>query len=138
MSSNENIISGFDDSHDKNLRLILDVIQTVPRCISVYVTGSIDNYNSTFFQEKMSKILEAGFVNVVLKKDQIKDWDQIKTRLVLDLNELIEKIQIFEIGLNDKAIEIIKSESGTKFDPELVDIFVSIPKEEILACDPKI
>lgn len=67
MSSNENIISGFDDSHDKNLRLILDVIQTVPRCISVYVTGSIDNYNSTFFQEKMSKILEAGFVNVVLK-----------------------------------------------------------------------
>ena len=48
------------------------------------------------------------FVNVVLKKDQINDWDQIKTRLVLDLNELIEKIQIFEIGLNDKAIEIIK------------------------------
>ena len=48
------------------------------------------------------------FVNVVLKKDQIKDWDQIQTRLVLDLNELIEKIQIFEIGLNDKAIEIIK------------------------------
>ena len=38
----------------------------------------------------------------------------------------------------EEAIEIIKSESGTKFDPELVDIFVSIPKEEILACDPKI
>ena len=38
----------------------------------------------------------------------------------------------------EEAIEIIKSESGTKFDSELVDIFVSIPKEEILACDPKI
>ena len=36
----------------------------------------------------------------------------------------------------EEAIEIIKSESGSKFDPELVDIFVSIPKEEILACDP--
>lgn len=48
------------------------------------------------------------FVNVILKKDQIQDWDQLQTRLVLDLNELIEKIQIFELGLNDKAIEIIK------------------------------
>ena len=38
----------------------------------------------------------------------------------------------------EEAIEIIKSESGSKFDPELVDIFVSIPKEEILACDPNI
>ena len=36
----------------------------------------------------------------------------------------------------EEAIEIIKSEAGTKFDPELVDIFVSIPKEEIIACDP--
>ena len=37
----------------------------------------------------------------------------------------------------EEAIEIIKSESGSKFDPELVDIFVSIPKEEIIACNPK-
>ena len=38
----------------------------------------------------------------------------------------------------EEAIEIIKSESGSKFDPELVDIFVSISKEEILACNPNI
>ena len=38
----------------------------------------------------------------------------------------------------EEAIDIIKSEAGTKFDPELVDIFVSIPKEEIIACDPSI
>ena len=38
----------------------------------------------------------------------------------------------------EEAIEIIKSESGTKFDSELVDIFVSIPKDEIVACAPKI
>ena len=37
----------------------------------------------------------------------------------------------------EEAIEIIKSESGSIFEPELVDIFVSIPKEEIIACDPK-
>ena len=38
----------------------------------------------------------------------------------------------------EEAIEIIKSESGDKYDPELVDIFISIPKEEIVACSPKI
>ena len=38
----------------------------------------------------------------------------------------------------EETIEIIKQEAGTVFDEELVDIFVSIPKREIVACDPKI
>ena len=38
----------------------------------------------------------------------------------------------------EEAIEIIKEESGTVFDEELVNIFVSIPKEEIVACVPTI
>lgn len=37
----------------------------------------------------------------------------------------------------EEAIEIIKQEAGTAFDEELVNIFVSIPKEEIEACAPK-
>ncbi|MBQ1629335.1 MAG: anti-sigma factor antagonist [Treponema sp.] len=67
MPSNENIISGFDDSHDKNLRLVLDQVPAVSHCLSVYVMGSIDNYNSNFFQEKMQKVIEAGFINIVLR-----------------------------------------------------------------------
>ena len=38
----------------------------------------------------------------------------------------------------EEAIEIIKQDAGTKFDEELVEIFCSIPKEEIIACTPKI
>jgi hypothetical protein len=49
------------------------------------------------------------FVNTVLNASEIKDWDLIKTRLVLDFNSLVEKMAIFEIGLNDKAIEFIKA-----------------------------
>lgn len=48
------------------------------------------------------------FVNTVLNANEIKDWNMIETRLVLDLNSLVEKMTIFEIGLNDKAIEFIK------------------------------
>ena len=38
----------------------------------------------------------------------------------------------------EEAVEIIKSRAGIKYDEELVDIFLSIPKEEILACAPKL
>lgn len=48
------------------------------------------------------------FVNTVLSEAEIKDFDAAETRLVLDLNSLVEKMTIFELGLNDKAIEFIK------------------------------
>ena len=38
----------------------------------------------------------------------------------------------------EEAIAIIKENAGTKYDEELVDIFVSIPKEEIEACAPQL
>ena len=39
---------------------------------------------------------------------------------------------------HEEAMEIIKQGANTKFDEELVEIFCSIPKEEIEACSPKI
>lgn len=48
------------------------------------------------------------FVNTVLKGPELEDWNNSKTRLVLTLNDLVEKMTIFELGLNDKTIEFIK------------------------------
>lgn len=67
MNGNENIISGFDDSYDKTLSLILDEVPNASRCISVFVKGSIDNYNSSFFQEKLEKIFASGYINVIFR-----------------------------------------------------------------------
>lgn len=39
---------------------------------------------------------------------------------------------------HEEAIAIIKENAGIKYDEELVEIFVNIPKEEIIACAPKI
>ena len=39
---------------------------------------------------------------------------------------------------HEEALEIIKKEANTVFDEELVEIFCSIPKEELAACAPKI
>lgn len=38
---------------------------------------------------------------------------------------------------HEEAIEIIKSVKGTQLDPELVDIFLTIPKEELEKCIPE-
>ena len=38
---------------------------------------------------------------------------------------------------HEQAIEIIKSVSGTQLDSELVDIFLTIPKEELISCIPE-
>jgi len=58
------------------------------------------------------------FIETVLNKDDKYDLNEYKTRLVYSPNDLIEKMNIFEIGLNDQAIEIIKC---AFFDKELVN-----------------
>ena len=36
-----------------------------------------------------------------------------------------------------EAIEIMKGVSGTQLDPELLDIFISIPQDEVEKCMPE-
>lgn len=48
------------------------------------------------------------FVETVLNKDDKYDLDKCKTRLVFELNDIIEKMTIFELGLDDEAIELLK------------------------------
>lgn len=48
------------------------------------------------------------FLETMLNKDDKYDFNEFKTRLVFDINSLIEKFAIFELGLNDVVIEIIK------------------------------
>lgn len=67
MTTNENIIPGFDDSYDKNLSLTLSNVENIAQCVSVYIKGSLDNYNSVFFQEKLDKIITSGYLKVIFR-----------------------------------------------------------------------
>ncbi len=42
-----------------------------------------------------------------------------------------------EARSHEEAIAIIKEAAGTQLDPTIVDIFTSIPKEELLSCTPE-
>ena len=48
------------------------------------------------------------FVETTLNKDGKYDFNSYKTRVVFTLNDLIEKMSIFECGLRDDSIELIK------------------------------
>lgn len=65
MSNNNNIVPGFDDEKDDSLRINLEKNTSVKDCVILYLNGYIDTYNSNFFQKRVAKVVEAGYVNLV-------------------------------------------------------------------------
>lgn len=65
MSKNNNIVPGFDDEKDDSLKINLEQISEIDGCVCIYLNGYIDTYNSTFFQKRVTKIIEAGFVKLI-------------------------------------------------------------------------
>ena len=65
MTKNDSIIPGFDDDMDDSLKISLEKIDDVPSCLVIYLNGYIDTYNSTFFQKKMAKAVDDGFIKLI-------------------------------------------------------------------------
>lgn len=65
MTNNNNLVPGFNDEKDDSLKIMLEKVDGVENCLSVYLNGYIDTYNSNFFQKQISKIVDAGFVNMI-------------------------------------------------------------------------
>lgn len=65
MDNSNNLVPGFDDEKDDSLKISLEKVDSIPSGICIYLNGYIDTYNSTFFQQKIQKIVEAGFLNLI-------------------------------------------------------------------------
>ena len=63
--SNNTIIAGFDDEKDESLTIKLQKIDSLNTCMVIFLNGYIDTYNSSFFQKRISKIIESGYVQLV-------------------------------------------------------------------------
>jgi len=66
MNNNE-IVVGFDDEKDDSLKIKLQKIDEAPRCLMLSLTGYIDTYNSNFFQKRIQKAIEGGFVRLIFQ-----------------------------------------------------------------------
>jgi anti-anti-sigma factor len=66
MTNNE-IVSGFDDEKDESLKIKLQKIAEVEGCLVLYLAGYIDTYNSNYFQKRVAKAIDAGFIRLVFQ-----------------------------------------------------------------------
>ena len=65
MSNNNDLVPGFNDEKDDSLKITLERIENVDNGLVIYLNGYIDTYNSSFFQKRISKVVETGFVNLI-------------------------------------------------------------------------
>jgi anti-anti-sigma factor len=63
--TNNDIVNGFDDEKDESLKIKLQKVNEVEGCLVLYLTGYIDTYNSNYFQKRVQKAIEAGFIRLV-------------------------------------------------------------------------
>lgn len=63
--SNNDIVPGFDEEKDESLKIRLQKIDSTPGCLVLYLTGYIDTYNSNFFQKRISRAVESGYIKLI-------------------------------------------------------------------------
>ena len=65
MSSNNELVPGFNDERDDSLKINLDRIPDVDKGLVIHLNGYIDTYNSSFFQKRIQKVVDNGYINLI-------------------------------------------------------------------------
>jgi anti-anti-sigma factor len=63
--ANDEVVPGFDLDKDDSLKIDLRKAPGVDRCLVLSLTGYIDTYNSNAFQKRVSKAIDAGYINLI-------------------------------------------------------------------------
>ena len=65
MVSNNVLVPGFNDEKDDSLKISLEKIDALKNGLCIYLNGYIDTYNSNFFQKKIQKVVDSGYLNLI-------------------------------------------------------------------------
>jgi len=65
--ANNDIVSGFDDEKDENLKISLQKVKNAEKCLVITLIGHIDAYNSGFFQKCVLKAIEEGYIKLIFQ-----------------------------------------------------------------------
>ena len=63
--NNNDIVPSFDEEKDESLRIKLEKVEGVEGCLVLYLGGYIDTYNSNFFQKRINRAVESGFIRLI-------------------------------------------------------------------------
>jgi anti-anti-sigma factor len=62
---NNDIVNGFDDEKDDSLKIKLQKVNEVEGCLLLELTGYIDTYNSNYFQKRVQRAIESGYIKLI-------------------------------------------------------------------------
>jgi anti-anti-sigma factor len=65
--TNNDLVPGFDDEKDESLKIQLQKVDGVDGCLILYLNGYIDTYNSNYFQKRVAKAIEKGFIKLIFQ-----------------------------------------------------------------------
>ena len=63
--TNNDIVAGFDDEKDESLKIVLQKVDGAEGCLIISLTGYIDTYNSNYFQKRILKTIESGYIKLI-------------------------------------------------------------------------
>jgi anti-anti-sigma factor len=66
MTNNE-IVHGFDDEKDESLKISLQKVDGIEGCLILSLMGYIDTYNSHYFQKRIARAVESGFIKLIFQ-----------------------------------------------------------------------
>ncbi|MCL2276855.1 MAG: STAS domain-containing protein [Treponema sp.] len=108
MTNNE-IVPGFDDTRNENLKIKLRCVDEVNKCLLVILSGYVDTYNSIAFQKQIHKAIDAGFTKFIFQCDSLN------------------YVSSTGIGSFTAFLKIIKSHGGdmilSEMRPKVYDVF---------------
>ncbi|MCR4579240.1 MAG: anti-sigma factor antagonist [Treponema sp.] len=150
MDTNNSIVPGIDNERDDSLSITLKKADGINRGIFIYLTGYIDTYNSNFFQKQISKVIEAGYINLIfncsalnyvsstgigsftvfLKVIKPKGGDIVLQEIqpkVYEVFQLLGFSQFFNIKATmEEALDYFKS-GGSSSDSSVFPLVISCP-----------
>lgn len=62
---NNDIVPGFDDEKDNSLKIRLEKVDNVEGVLILHLSGYIDTYNSNYFQKRVNKAIDAGYIRQI-------------------------------------------------------------------------
>lgn len=63
--NNNDLVPGFNDDKDDSLKISLEKVNEKEKTLLIILNGYIDTYNSVYFQKQVSKVVSAGFHNLI-------------------------------------------------------------------------
>lgn len=116
MNSND-IIPGFDEGKPNGIEIRLRTVDAIDNCIVLNLVGHLDTYNTGYYQNCVSKTIQAGYI-----------------RLIFDCHGLEYVCSSFDLWMG--TLKILKALKGDlvvqNMQPKLYQIFQLLRVDELL------